>query len=297
MRLRDIKHASTFDEVAALYENISPFRNSETRPLGRQRKPYVNIRKIESGYACCYHSTDVVVWRRQRTQEGPSFDTVTVRAWPSMNTEVFADALTPWNLRFKFTHEHGYFVRVAMRRHDNPEYASWGIGDDASARCYAIERSISFQTDREGRWMPIDPPKQKFLDLEPGRLQRALNATPYPAFRDWVNTYFSFEATPLSLFTAHLFENGMERIERANKAVREQGVLALLADPNKLGWQALVDAGLDYPNGPYSVVEVREATLKKVRDAIYYAASTMTINEVEWYPWSEYNKQRRLHSK
>jgi hypothetical protein len=286
MQLRDIFSARDFNEVAALFENGHKWRthpkdpNGEhVRSLGANCKKFVNIRKIEHGYALRYHDTDVVTWMRD---PAGGRDKVTVRGWDSLSTNTFANAFTPSNLTFDMAKDDGYYVHVRMP------------GEDPHTRVYEFTHTITFSQDPRGVWVPNteDCVPMRFIDTRSSVLSVCLKKTNYPDFAKWLGAVVSFDNYAGKVPRSDLALR--DTVSEADQARREHGVLGLLADPNNWMHLRFLSDTHHQPKYGHSVIGDAEAVKAHVRREIYKAANVPPTHEVPWMPAKQFDQQRKL---
>ncbi len=284
-----LNHADSFQGVAALYEKAHAWKDDggERRALHRASsnpRRYATIRPLGGGYALCYHNTDVVIWR--------DANHITVNAYASGSTETFADNFLPWNLRSLFRYDDlGFFMRVAMAR----SQAYFHGDESADARVYKFKGStMNFAFDKNhGCFMPVDADKINFIDAHSPALRAALTRTNYFDFMKWVDAVMSLESMPLNHVTARGDPKKLTRIKDADQEWKAHGPLGLLADPNK--WGYLVEAPQAVPwDNLYSTKARADAVKDCLRQEIYREYDAIKTREVEWCPWSQFQKQRAL---
>ena len=296
-RLRAFRAASTFDRVAALYQSLTPWRDgnhygcqigenkhienaSQARSLSPHMKRYVTLRPVEYGYAARYHDTDVVTWTRRRTEAGPACDYVEVQGYTSISTESIVDDFTPSNLRFKLTLDDGFYVRVAM--HPRVESA-WYYSDNDTARCYEFDDTIKFEI-MGGSAMPVEgATKTTIIDPLSPKMRLALKQTRY-------HDFLNYARARVSINTPMLTRNDMRQ-----SINYDNDIVGLLADPNK--WDDILFSATFYGQTFTGWVALVENISMFLRDRIYRHAKAIDVREVEWYPWSQFEAQRKLRAR
>ncbi len=296
MQLRALRSAHTFDAVACLYERAHVLRRPPVpgaRSVSPHHKPFVTVRLLDAphpAYALRYHDTDVVIWERRATG-----DYVTVTGWSSMSTETFAEAYTPWNVRFDMHHGDGFFVKLTLSR----SASSSPKESDESARCYEFDNSVTLLLEGGDADIALIAPgqdlKTKFIDPSPQLRRSALIKENYFAFSRWVDTVLALEGRVSTRAHARSVSE-RAAINEAEIAYRAYGPLGLLADPNK--WMHFIHAPqLWDPTNMHSVLARRDQIKRVVMDAIYCEHKAVIVRDVEWYPWSQHDRQRALRSK
>lgn len=104
----DIPPLRCYGDALAYWSRIKPWRgdgDTNQRPLAGRNKRHMTIRRLNDGsIAMRLHGTDVVVYHTN--------ETITLRAWRSASTDMFASRLTPNGVSTSFNNNLGRLVHL-----------------------------------------------------------------------------------------------------------------------------------------------------------------------------------------
>ena len=305
--LNAIENAQSYEAIQALYERCKPIRKgSSERSLSTAGKPYVGITKDEANpttFRLRYHATDVVIW----SLGDDGAPQVTVTPWPTLSTTAFAEAFTPWTLRFTMHLEEMPYVvhcampellppRTAWEREESDEERK-GYFHCHVKRLYAFSGSVTFKQLPRGDalaqnnevWLPTEGHEPwTFVDPSPQLMHAARVKSRYADFAPWMEARLTMENHVMNRQTHK------KEVEAADLEVNDHGVLGLLADPNK--WHHLLAASIFHDTqSPWSVIARRESIKRELLTPVYRAHNAVLSHDVPYLTGEDqFTSQRRL---
>ena len=103
----DLPHLRSHSDALNYWARIKPWRGGDenVRPLAGRNKKHMNIRKLnDHSIAMRLHGTDVVIYHPDNT--------ITLNAYPSVSTDMFARSVTPAGICTTFNSGAGYLVHL-----------------------------------------------------------------------------------------------------------------------------------------------------------------------------------------
>lgn len=212
-RIESYKDASRAWEKGVVFP-----REPALRGLVDKRKKHLTVEQTSTGdIVLRLYGPDTVTWHPDNS--------VTIRAYPTRSTAVFANRCTPARM---YVTSGGCF-RVTV-----------------DGRTYRVGNSITFR-ERDGTWKPdvITPWSVPVINRE--RARQAYHATGYKEFRLWLMTYVQMARQP---------------DDRSYRWISNEEVVSLLRDRSK--WRELVRSLPSVWNNPEETLrDVRHAIHQK----------------------------------